>query len=215
MDEGKGAGMKHGIVVVGGGGHAKVCIEILRAQGEEISYCVGGHDAEDVCAGVRVLKGDENLLELHKQGYGRAFVAVGSNRLRQRLADSVLKQGFEIVRAIHPRAIISESVHIEYGVAVMAGVVINAEARIGALAIINTGATIDHDCQIGRAVHIAPQCGLAGNVKVGDRSFLGVGSKVIPNVHIGDDVIVGAGGVVINDLESKQTVVGVPARPLK
>ncbi|CAG0907771.1 unnamed protein product, partial [Darwinula stevensoni] len=62
--------------------------------------------------------------------------------------------------------------------------IINAEAVIGNLAVINTGATIDHDCRIGQAVHIAPQCALAGNVTVGNQSFLGIGCKVIPDIVI-------------------------------
>jgi UDP-perosamine 4-acetyltransferase len=184
-------------------------------MGEIVDYCVGSDDAEDTCAGVPVLKGDENLLDLRRRGYERAFIAIGSNRVRGRLAELALSQGYSLVNAIHPRAIVSDSVTFEYGIAVMAGAVINAEAQISALAIINTGATIDHDCRIGRAVHVAPQCGLAGNVTVGERSFLGIGSRVIPEVSIGDDVTVGAGSVVIKDLESKQTVAGVPTRRLK
>lgn len=206
--------MKNGVVVVGAGGHAKVCIENLRGMGEQIDFCVGDENSHSTCVGVPVLRGDEHLARLHHEGYRRAFIAIGSNRLRERLADLAIAQGYELVNAISQYAVISPSVKMGTGIAVMAGAIVNAEAVIESLAIINTGATVDHDCKIAKAVHVAPQCGLAGNVSVGSKSFLGIGSRVIPEISIGSEVTVGAGSVVITDIENGQTVVGVPARPL-
>ncbi len=207
--------MKNQIIVLGASGHAKVCIELLRAMGEEISYCVGIEDSPDQCVDVPVLKGDENLALLRNKGYYRAFIAIGSNHLRLRLASVVTGQGYHLVNAISPQACVSPTVCLGLGVAIMAGAVINAETSIGDLAIINTGAVIDHDCQIGKAVHIAPQCALSGNVIIGDLSFLGIGCKVIPEIQIGDHVIIGAGGVVISNINSGATAVGVPAKVIR
>lgn len=207
--------MNRDIVIVGGSGHAKVCIEILRSLGERVAFCVAGDDTFTDCVGVPVLVGDEHLDRLREQGYGRVFVAIGSSRLRQRLAAYCEKLGYEIVSAVSPQALISPTVHLGRGVAVMPGAVINADTVIGDLAIVNTGATIDHDCRIGAAVHIAPQCGLAGNVTVGDHSFLGVGTKVIDVIRIGERVMLGAGSVVVADIDSDVTAVGVPARVIK
>lgn len=207
--------MSRGIVVVGAGGHAKVCIELLRAMKYDVAYCVGEADSPIKCLDVEVLKGDENMHRLREAGHAKAFIAVGSNKLRSRLAAGAIELGYDLVNAISSRAVISPSVRLGIGIAVMAGAVINAEASIGDLAIINTGATIDHDCMIGKAVHIAPQCGVAGNVAVGDRSFLGVGCSVIPGVKIGEDVTVGAGGTVIDDVRDGATIVGVPTRIIR
>jgi UDP-perosamine 4-acetyltransferase len=205
--------MTRGIIVVGAGGHAKVCIELLRAMGEHVDFCVGGDDSSPTCVGVPVLKGDDNLDRL-RESHHRVFIAIGSNRLRARLGAVALDLGYELVNAISPTAVISASVRMGSGIAVMAGAIINAEAFIDSLAIINTGATIDHDCRIGHAAHIAPQCALAGCVTVGAQSFLGVGTRVIPDKAIGSNVTVGAGGVVISDIGDSLTVVGIPARPI-
>lgn len=206
--------MKKGIIIIGAGGHAKVCIELLRAMGEEVSFCIGSEGAADLCLDIPVLQGDRHLSMLRQEGYSRIFIAIGSNSLRERLATMAINEGYALVNAISPQAIISPSARLGSGIAIMAGVVINAEATIADLAIINTGATVDHDCQIARAVHLAPQCALAGNVKVGSQSFLGIGSKVIPDIEIGEKVILGAGTVVISNIISDATVVGVPARIL-
>lgn len=203
------------VVVIGSGGHAKVCIELLRAMGKRVAFCIGGPEATGTCLGVPVLGGDEHLERLRSDGFMTTFVAIGDNALRQRLAASAVAQGFELVNAISPRAVVSPSARLGVGIAIMEGVVVNAETEISDLAIINTGATVDHDCRIGRSVHIAPQCGLAGNVIVGDRTFLGVGCSVVPEQTIGTDAIIGAGSVVITDLPDSVTAVGVPARVIK
>lgn len=203
--------MGKGLVVIGAGGHAKVCIELLYAMGKTVDYCIGNTGDTSTCLGVPVFEGDEYLLKLRGQGYEEAFIAIGSNSLRNRLGDMVTSLGYRLVNAISPAAQISPSASIGDGVAIMAGAIINAEAIIGDLAIINTGATIDHDCNIGRAVHIAPQCALAGNVTVAAGGFLGIGCKVIPGVTIGEDATLGAGAVVIKDIPANAKAVGVPA----
>lgn len=206
---------ENGIIVIGSSGHARVVIELLQAMGDQVDLCVGNPDSVSTCMGLTVLKGDQHLRRLRDEGYSRAFVAVGSNTIRRRLADLAITLGFRLVNAISPQAIISASAKLGEGVAVMAGAVINAEAVIEDLAIINTGATVDHNCRIGRAVHIAPQCGLAGNVTVGAGSLLGIGCKVIPEIRIGSEVTIGAGGVVVSEIPDGALAMGVPARVVK
>lgn len=204
--------MRPDIIVVGAGGHAKVCIELLHAMGESIAFCVGGEGGPDHCLDIQVRHGDEHLASLRSEGFTRAFVALGDNRLREKLGAKCLELGYQLINAISPQAVISPSARLGAGVAVMAGAVINAEARIADLAIINTGATVDHDSQIGRATHIAPQCALAGNVIIGDQVFLGIGTKVIPNIIIGNRSTVGAGAVVVRHTPENSLAMGIPAK---
>jgi UDP-perosamine 4-acetyltransferase len=183
-------------------------------MGAAVGYCIGAADSGEQCLGVPVLHGDENLARLRAEGYTRAFIAIGSNRLRARLGQTARDLGYELVNAISPRAVLSPSARLGSGIAVMAGAVVNADAAIADFVIINTGATVDHDCIIGAAAHLAPQCALAGNVAVGAGSFLGIGSKVIPGITIGEQATIGAGGVVIGDIVSGATAVGIPAKIL-
>lgn len=205
--------VRDSVIVLGDGGHAKVCIELLQAMGRTVDWCIGVSDAS-TCLGIPVLHGDDELVRLRADGYRLAFVAIGSNSLRHRLATMALDLDFELVNAISPLAVISPSARLGVGIAVMAGAVINADASIENLAIINTGACIDHDCKIREAAHAGPTCGLAGNVTVGPYSFLGIGTKVIPGVVIGANVVIGAGAVVINDIPDGVAAIGVPARKI-
>lgn len=205
--------MTGAVVMIGAGGHAKVCIELLRAMGEQVAFCIGAGPA--TCLGVPVLNDDADLARLRTQGYTRAFVAVGANRVRTLLGQSARDLGYDLVNAISPHAVVSPSAQLGAGIAIMAGAVVNADTVIGDLAIINTGASVDHDCVIDTGAHLAPQCALAGNVHVGAGAFLGIGCKAVPGVHIGANATLGAGTVIISDIPDGATAVGVPARLIK
>jgi UDP-perosamine 4-acetyltransferase len=200
-----------GVVIIGGGGHAKVVIESLRASGKTVAVIVDADPTPRDVLGVPVVGDDLALPGLKEQGFSELFVAIGDNRLREKLGLKAQGLGFTLVNAIHPSAIVSPSARIGQGVAIMAGVAINADSQIGDLSIINTGAVVDHDCRLGAACHLGPASALAGGVIVGERAFLGVGARAIPGVTIGEDTIVGAGGVVVRDLPDAVLAIGVPA----
>lgn len=201
-----------GVVILGAAGHAKVVIEAFHAAGDAVALCIGTSLDPDLLLEVPVIRDEAELPRLRAQGFRRAFVAIGANKLREKLGRKLDELGFELVSIVHPRAWFSPSARLGRGVVIMAGAVVNACASIGDLSIINTGATVDHDCVIGRAAHVAPQCGLAGCVTVGDGAMLGVGTKVIPGIRIGSDATIGAGSVVVRDVNDRALVMGVPAR---
>ena len=95
------------VVILGAGGHAKVCIEIFRDMGIPLAYCIGGEGSPEKCLDVSVVIGDTQIHRLYAQGYRKFFVAIGSNVVRQKLADMALGLGFELVNAISPKAVIS------------------------------------------------------------------------------------------------------------
>lgn len=204
--------MSGGVVIIGGGGHAKVVIESLRACGETVAAIIDADPTPREVLGVPVVGDDLALPTLRGQGLSKLFVAIGDNRLRQTLGRKARDHGFDLVNAIHPSAVVSPSARLGEGIAVMAAVAINAESRIDDLVIINTGAVVDHDCRLGAACHLGPASALAGGVSVGERAFLGVGVRAIPGVSIGADTIVGAGGVVVHDLPDAVLAIGVPAK---
>ena len=87
---------------------------------------------------------------------------------------------------------------------------VQSNTQIGTRSILNTGCSVDHDSLLLKGVHICPGARLAGSVKVGPRSFIGIGSSIIQGISVGSDVVVGAGASVVRDV-GNLTVVGVPA----
>ena len=204
------------IVVIGAGGHARVVIETIRRQGiYDPVACLSRDGADGQILGVPVVGKDEDLNRLRTNGVEAAFIALGSNKLREKLAIEADGLGFDLPTIIDPSAIISQTCTIAQGVLIMPSVVINAEAEIERFSILNTACVVEHNCRIGVSAHVAPGAVLAGRVYVGDRTFLGARSVVRPNVQIGSDVIIGAGAAVVCDIPADQVWVGVPAKQIK
>ena len=203
------------IVILGGGGHAKVIIDMLvdHRTLEPVGCIVNDRSSHPPQVLNLPVLGDESYLEeLLRQGVTAAVVAVGENRIRARITSKLKSIGMELVSIVSEFAKISSFARIGEGVVVMPMAVVGPDTTVEEGAIINTSASVDHDCFIGSFCHVAPGCSLAGNVRVGSKSFLGVGTAVLPDRTIGRDVIVGAGAVVIKDVPDGVTVMGVPAR---
>lgn len=142
----------------------------------------------------------------------RAIIAIGDNATRKRIA-ALTKHAF--VNAVHPSVLFSPYATLGVGNMILHGAIVQPRAVIEDHVIVNTGATIDHDCHIGSFVHIAPGTSLCGNVTVGEGALIGAGSVVIPGRKIGAWSVVGAGSVVIHDIPDFAVVVGNPARVIK
>jgi sugar O-acyltransferase (sialic acid O-acetyltransferase NeuD family) len=140
------------------------------------------------------------------------FVAIGNNLIREKFQDGLEKLNASIPILIHPNVVIGKEVNLGCGTVVMAGVVINCYSKIGKGCIVNTSATIDHDNVIEDYVHISPGAHLAGTVRVGKSTWLGIGSLISNNVNVCRDCNIGAGAVVIKDITEPGTYVGVPVR---
>ncbi len=210
--------MSKKVIIWGAGGHAKVVADILRLSGLEV---VGFLD--EVNSGRRgqpffgsvVLGGAEQLDSLLHGGVRCAFVGFGNNRRRLEVGNLLESRGFELVKAIHPAAVVAADVKLGVGTMVAAGAVVNPGSGIGKNVIVNTRASIDHDCVVDDGAHVGPGASVAGSVTIGRCAWLGIGSTIIDKKHLGSDSIVGAGGVVIHDVPDGATVAGVPARMLQ
>ncbi|QDT98488.1 NeuD/PglB/VioB family sugar acetyltransferase [Gimesia aquarii] len=205
------------IILLGGGGHAKVLIDLITERGE---YKIVGildpkMERGTHLKGIDVLGADDALSELRDQGIKNVAIAVGStkcNLLRKTLFDRSRELDFQIPALIHPNSICSSDISLSDGVQIMAGAIIQTDSILGEGTVVNTGAQVDHDCQIGSHVFLSPGVVLSGGVVVGNNAFVGAGAIVIQGVKVGDNAIIAAGAVVIQDVKDGALVKGVPAR---
>lgn len=201
------------MILIGYSGHAFVAYGILRQSGFAASgYC----DVEPKTY---------NPFQLPYLGYESSesgkeqimtndfFIAIGDNRIRKKIFDQFAALQRYPINAIHPSAIIDDSVQLaEYGIMIAAGTCINPLSSIGKGAICNTGSVIEHECVVGDFAHIGPGAILCGNVHVGDGSFVGAGAVVRQNIRIGKNAMIGAGAVVLKNVADNETVIGNPSR---
>jgi UDP-perosamine 4-acetyltransferase len=205
-------------LIVGAGGHGRVVLDAIRAAGQYLP--VAFLDADPSLAGTRIagleVMGQINALpRLRQKKIRHAIVAIGDCRSRQSYARMLLDQGFELINAVHPAAVVSPTAALGHNCVIAAGAVIGTEAKICNSVIVNTGAVVDHECTVEEAAHICPGALLAGRVQVQEGAFVGLGAKVIQCLTVGRFATVGAGAVVIRDVPDFATVVGTPARVIK
>ena len=204
------------IVVIGGGGHAKVLIGTLNKLPE---YSVIGYtDRKDngSLIGARYL-GDDSILNELLKNHPSCCAAIGvgavaATHVRKTILEGIEKMGFTLPSIVSPFAIVNEAVSLGKATVVFDGAVINPDSEIGEGGIINTNSTVEHDCRIGAYVHIASGATLAGGVQVGEYSLIGAGATIRQSVKICADCTIGAGAVVISDCLQPGIYYGVPAR---
>lgn len=203
--------MYNSIAIIGYSGHAYVVLDACRKANLTVKYYCEQYKVERNPFDLEYLGNEsDKLFDWNKVD---AFIlGIGDNTIRQRVSDLIIAKGKTILNVIHPSAVIGEFVEMSYGIFVGANTTINTLSYIGCNCIINTNAVVEHDCILGSNVHIAPGVVLAGQVIIGDLSFIGANSVVIPSRKIGNNVIVGAGSVVLKDIKENQKWVGVPAK---
>jgi len=202
------------VYVIGAGGHAKVIIDTLKNLKWSVVGVVDDHPAKlgTTFEGIRVVGDIPWFHELAQHQTLHAILAIGDNWVRRRVALGLPSVNF--VSFVHPRAYVSSTALLGVGTVVMAGAVVQPQVSIGHHVIVNTSASIDHDCVLQDYVHVAPGSHLAGTVLLEQGVFVGIGSSVIPGKCIGAWATVGAGATVIDDIPPDVTVVGTPARAL-
>ena len=203
------------IILIGDSGHGKVIADNIVSMGNHVVAKLDDKYTE--------LIKEENcwigpVSEVHvliEQERAKVVVAIGSNRVRQKVVRRLSLGAEQYATIIHKEAIISPSAVIGNGTVVMPGVIVNAAASIGNHAILNTGAVVEHDCEVRDYAHISPGAILTGGVEIGEGAHIGAGATVIPLKKIGQWSVVGAGSVILDHIGELSTAVGIPARILK
>lgn len=190
------------MILYGASGHAKVIIDILEANGIEIDYIVDDNPAIVELLGYEVRR--------NSGAYDEAIISIGSNEIRRKVTNAINVGRY--ITAIHPMAIVSPRAVIGDGTVIMQGAIIQSSAHIGSHCIVNTGASVGHDCVMSDYVHVAPHATLAGNVCVGEGTWIGAGTVVRQGVSVGTNCMIGAGSVVVRDIPDNVVAYGNPCR---
>ncbi|WP_076792533.1 acetyltransferase [Chlorobium sp. KB01] len=185
------------IILVGAGGHARSCIDVIEQQGQyQIAGLVGmPHEMHDKHLGYRVIATDDDLPQLVKE-YDYALVSLGqilSPDSRIRLYQQARNLGFQFPVIIAPTAYISRHATLGSGTIVMHGAIVNAGVRVGDNCIINNRSLLEHDSIVADHCHISTGTILNGGVIIGKRSFIGSGTVIKEGMNIGQDCVIGMG----------------------
>ena len=199
------------MLVLGNGGHAKSVASVAVRSGVEFVEFISIQGSEQEGF-------DFSCKSIDLECYsGTVIPGIGHNYFRSRILDSFIKEfpSTTISTLVDPAAVVSQSCHIGAGAVVMPGSILGPDSIIGMGCVVNSGSIVEHDCYLECHVSLAPRSAIAGNVRVGRRSFLGIGSSVIENVRIGRDCMLGGGACLIDNIPDNAVAVGIPAKKIR
>ena len=208
--------LKEKIIFIGGGGHAKVLLELVKQLDTYSVVGILDSGKQGSVLGVPVVGNDTDIDKFIKEGIKKAVLAVGSSshtKKRKELFMRFRQKEIEFPPLIHPKSIISsEFIEFPQGIQVMANAILQPSCNIDENTIVNTGAIVEHDCIIGKNVHICPGAVISGGCVIEDGVFVGAGTVIKQCIKIGENAVIGAGSLVLEDVQAQSTVFGVPAR---
>jgi sugar O-acyltransferase (sialic acid O-acetyltransferase NeuD family) len=185
------------ILLVGAGGHARACLDVIECQGFYSIWGLIGITSE---VGNRILNsqviGDDNDLPKLQLNCSKALVAIGQIKncmLRFHVFQKLVELGYQLPVIISPRAYVSPHARIGKGTIVMHGVIVNAGAQIGDNCIINNQSLIEHDAVVENHCHVSTGAIVNGGVMIGEGSFVGSRSVLKENIQIGKHSLIGMG----------------------
>ena len=197
---------KENIILIGAGGHALSCIDVIEQENKyNIHGLVGLKDEVGKrISGYNVIATQDELVDLSKD-FRYAFIAIGqikNVKLRIDLYESVLNTGFKIPSIISPQSFISRTVQVGEGTIIMNGVILNSGVRIGNNCIINSKALIEHGTQVADHCHISTGAILNGDCVVESKSFVGSGAIVKHGITIKAGSFVNMGKIITKNFFS-------------
>lgn len=207
------------LIVIGGGGHARVVIEAARAASDR--WRVLGFVDPSLCEetqarlGLPRLGGDEVIADYCHVAIVLGIGNVDTGDRRQKIAAAIRVPEDRWAVIIHPLACVSPTAAIGPGTVVLAGAVVNSGARIGEHCIINNNAVVDHDVTFGAFIHASHSSVAAGGATIGNGSYIGIGALVRDHVTLGRSCLVGMGAVVTKSFSDNAVLVGIPARAVQ
>ncbi|OQY98966.1 MAG: acetyltransferase [Candidatus Brocadia sp. UTAMX2] len=204
------------IVLIGGGGHCKACIEVIEAAGK---FRIAGiidikEKAGTKIFGYEIFGSDEGLPKFVKD-YRNFLITLGHIKdpgKRIEKYDYLKERGAIFPVIVSPDAHVSKYASIADGTIIMHKACIGANVKIGENCIVNTGAIVEHDAVIEKHCHISTGAIVNGECVIGEGTFIGSNSVLANNITIAGKSTIGAGSVVVKSLSRSGTYAGNPGK---
>jgi sugar O-acyltransferase (sialic acid O-acetyltransferase NeuD family) len=198
------AAQQKSIILLGAGGHARACIDVIEQEGRFVIAGLLGvaNEVGNSVLGYPVIgtNADADLATLLTQ-HPYALVALGQIKtpaLRIACYQQLVGR-CELPVIISPRAYVSRHARLGEGSIVLHGAIVNAGAQVGKNCIINSQSLLEHDVLVGDHCHIATGARVNGAVRIGDGCFIGSGATIRQGVVIGANCLIGMGATVLSD----------------
>ena len=172
--------MNDNVLLIGAGGHASGLLEMLGMQNINLRGYVSPLPAKnkELFGSLRWFENDSDIFQFDK-ATTKLLNGIGSlprSTQRSDLYRRYRELGYEFLTLVSTESSVSKYAHLEAGVQVMRGAMIQPAATVGCNSIVNTGAIIDNDSSIGRDNRMARGVTISGGVKTEENVHVGTGS---------------------------------------
>lgn len=179
---------KSDLILIGGGGHCKSCIDVIEMLDTyniigiiDLSENIGNN-----VLGYPIIGSDKDIERFNSTNLS-FFITLGQIRdfsRRKCIFEKLVSINARIPAIVSPLAYVSKYSKVNIGSIVMHQAIINASTTVGINCIINTKALLEHDVQVGNYCHISTGSVVNGGVKVGDGTFYGSTSVSKESIEI-------------------------------
>lgn len=208
------------LLIIGARGHARAVLDVVES---EARYRIAGlvdsfQPAGTEALGYRILGAEADVPALcERHGIAAVFVAIGDNyqRLAMMARLRAAAPGIAFATCTDPMASVSAAATLGAGTVVMPGAIVVGGSTVGEGCVLNTASALDHDSVMEDGATLAPGARTGGYVRLGRRSYIGMGAVITPRCSIGADTLIGAGSVVLGDMPAGWTAFGSPCRNVR
>jgi len=153
----------------------------------------------------------QNQKEVCNIIFGVAF----PNILQAIIKKYTLKSIFHFPNVVHPNVQLDQSIFLGKGNVIAEAAVFTVDITLGDFNLINRGVHIGHDVVIGNGNVINPCAVVSGGINIKNHNLIGTNATIIQYLNIDSNNAIGAGAVITKSISNHNTLIGVPAKPLK
>tara|TARA_B100000886_G_scaffold337072_1_gene297072 strand:+ start:395 stop:1042 length:648 start_codon:yes stop_codon:yes gene_type:complete len=208
---------KNYLAFYGAGGCGRSLIPIAKEDYKNsIIIFVDDYNKSKKINGIQIIN-FKQLISLSLKNNVKVIVSIADNNARLKIVKKLKKNKLNCAQLISNKSTIMDYVKIGEGAVISPYVTLGSNVKIGKYFHANLYSYIEHDCEIGDFVTLAPGAKCNGNVKIEDNVFVGSGAIIINGnkkrkITIGKNAIIGAGTVIIKNVKANSKIVGNPGR---
>ena len=202
--------MSTSIIIVGTGGHARAVTETAISAGFTVTGYLDDTSKHEQFLGAPIITPKRHHIP-SRQAFA---IAIGHNFARQKvLSDLISKfEDIQFPAIIHQSCVVGFDVDIGDGSIAMPNSYIGPCSKVGEFCIVNSSASVDHDCNLRDFSSVAPGATLGGKVTLGERAAIGIGANLKHGIAIGSDTVIGGNSFVNCDIDNNVVAFGSPAK---
>ena len=137
-------------------------------------------------------------------------------KLRKKIvSNEILSKGYQLPTLIHPTVLKSEDIIVKPGAIIFGGGHISFNVNIDSCVHIAFNCGIGHDVKIGEFTSLMPSCTINGRSSIGSGTIIGAGVDIHQGISVGNNAIVGIGSAITKNVDDDVSITDFPRKIIR